>query len=116
MQNDPLRYFRYAAHNRVISALAITSLLSVVSGCDSTIRNNRAGAVTDTIPHNQPTINNQVLPIEEKALISTSEGIAEVITANNQFAIDMYQQINGQPDQADKNVFFTPYSIACLLL
>ena len=38
MQNDPLRYFKYAAHNRVISALAITSLLFVVSGCDSTTK------------------------------------------------------------------------------
>ena len=103
-------------NSQLVSVLAISSLLLIVSGCDNTIKNNRAGAVTDTIPHNQPTINNQVLPIEEKALISTSEGIAEVITANNQFAIDMYQQINGQPDQADKNVFFTPYSIACLLL
>ena len=112
MQNDPLRCFKYAAHNRVISALAITSLLFVVSGCDSTIRNKSTVAVTETIPHNQPTINNQVLPIEEKALISTPEGIAEVVTANNQFAIDMYQQINGQPDQADKNVFFSPYSLS----
>ena len=24
----------------------------------------------------------------------------------------MYQQINGQPDQADKNVFFSPYSLS----
>ena len=35
MQNDPLRCFRYAAHNRVINALAITSLLLVVSGCNT---------------------------------------------------------------------------------
>ena len=35
MKNDPLRCFRYAAHNRVISTLAIGSLLFVVSGCDS---------------------------------------------------------------------------------
>ncbi|WP_218689488.1 serpin family protein [Psychrobacter sp. BF1] len=112
MKNDSLCYFRYAAHNRVISALAVTSLLLMVSGCDNTIRNNRAGAVTDTIPHNQPNINPQAPPIEGKALISTPEGIAEVITANNQFAIDMYQQINGQPEQVDDNVFFSPYSLS----
>ena len=112
MKNDSLRYSRYAAHNRVISALAVTSLILMATSCDNTIKNNRAGAVTDTIPHNQPTINYQALPIEVKALTSTPEGIAEVVTANNQFAIDMYQQINGQPEQADDNVFFSPYSLS----
>jgi len=112
MQNDPIRCFKYAAHNRVISALAITSLLFVVSGCDSTIRNKSTVAVTDSIPHNQPTINHQAPPTEVKTLTSTPEGIAEVVNTNNQFAIDMYQQINGQPDQADKNVFFSPYSLS----
>ncbi len=84
----------------------------MVTGCDSTIKNKSTVAVTDTIPRNQPTINHQAPPIEAKALTSTPEGIAEVVTANNQFAIDMYQQINGQPDQADKNVFFSPYSLS----
>lgn len=112
MKNDSLRYFRYAAHNRVISALAVTSLLFVVSGCDNTIRNKSTGAVTDTIPHDQPTINNQALTIEIEALISTPEGIAEVVTANNQFAIAMYKQIEGKSEQADDNVFFSPYSLS----
>ena len=112
MQNDPLRYFRYAAHNRVISALAITSLVLGVSGCDNAIKNNRTGAVTGMVTPNQPTINHQAPPIEVMTTVATPEGIKEVITANNQFAIDMYQQINGQPDQADKNVFFSPYSLS----
>ena len=112
MQNNPLRCFRYAAHNRVISVLAVTSLVLMVTGCDNTIRNNRASVVTDTIPHNQPTINHQTLPIEVKALTPTPEGIAEVVTANNQFAIDMYQQINGKSEQVDENVFFSPYSLS----
>ncbi|HCR87453.1 MULTISPECIES: serpin family protein [Psychrobacter] len=99
-------------NSQLVSVLAISSLLLIVSGCDNTIRNNRAGAVTDTIPRNQLTINYQAPPIEAKALISTPEGIAEVVTANNQFAIDMYQQINGQTEQADKNVFFSPYSLS----
>ena len=38
MQNYPLRYFRYAAHNRVISVLAVTSLVLMVTGCDSTTK------------------------------------------------------------------------------
>lgn len=112
MQNYPLCCFKYAAYNRIISALAITSLLFVVSGCDSTIKNKSTVAVTDTIPHNQPTINHQAPPIEAKALISTPGGIAEVVTANNQFAIAMYQQINGKSEQVDENVFFSPYSLS----
>ena len=111
MQNDPLRYFKYVAHNRIVSALAITSLVLGVSGCDSSIRNNTTNAVTETIIYNQPTINNQAPPIEVKALTPTPEGIAEVVTANNQFAIDMYQQIN-KPPQSDDNVFFSPYSLS----
>ena len=112
MQNDPLRYFRYAAHNRVISALAITSLVLGVSGCDNAIKNNRTGAVTGMVTPNQSAINHQAPPIEVMTTVATPEGIKEVITANNQFAFDMYQQINGQPDQAAKNVFFSPYSLS----
>ncbi|MGP5337264.1 serpin family protein [Psychrobacter maritimus] len=99
-------------NSQLVSVLAISSLLLIVSGCDSTIKNNRAGAVTDTIPHNQPAINNQVPLTEIKTLTSTPEGIAEVVTANNQFAIAMYQQINGKSEQVDKNVFFSPYSLS----
>ena len=112
MKNNSYLFSKKLWHSRFISALTISSLLFVVSGCDSNIRNNRTGAVTDTIPHNQPTINHQALPIEVKALTSTPEGIAEVVTANNQFAIDMYQQINGKSEQVDENVFFSPYSLS----
>ena len=112
MQKVPLRCFRYAAHNRVISALAITSLVLGVSGCDNAIKNNRTGAVTGMVTPNQSAINHQAPPIEVMTTVATPEGIKEVITANNQFAFDMYQQINGQPDQADKNVFFSPYSLS----
>ncbi|WP_413519021.1 serpin family protein [Psychrobacter glacincola] len=112
MQNDPLRYFRYAAHNRVISALAITSLVLGVSGCDNAIKNNRTGAVTGMVTPNQSAINHQAPPIEVMTTVATPEGIKEVITANNQFAIDMYQQINGKSEQVDENVFFSPYSLS----
>ena len=104
--------FKALNYKSVVNTLAISSLLFVVSGCDSNIRNNRTDAVTDTIPHNQPTINHQAPPIEVKALTPTPEGIAEVVTANNQFAIDMYQQINGKSEQVDENVFFSPYSLS----
>ena len=84
----------------------------MVTGCDNTMKNNKASAVTGMVTHNKPAISNQVPSIEVKALTSTPEGIAEVVTANNQFAIDMYQQINGQSKQSEKNVFFSPYSLS----
>lgn len=111
MNKKPHCLFGAVSHKSSVSTLAIGSLLLIVTGCDNTMRNNRTNAVTDTIPHNQPNTNNQVPQIEVKALTSTAEGITEVITANNQFAIDMYQQINGQAEQAHDNVFFSPYSL-----
>lgn len=99
-------------NSQLMSVLAISSLLLIVSGCDNTIRNNTVSTVTDMIIPSPQTISNQVPLTEVKTLISTPEGIAEVVTANNQFAIDMYQQINGQSKQAEKNVFFSPYSLS----
>ena len=99
-------------NSQLVSVLAISSLLLIVSGCDNTIRNNTVSTVTDMITPSPQTISNQVPLTEVKALISTPEGIAQVVTANNQFAIDMYQQINGQSKQAEKNVFFSPYSLS----
>ena len=102
-------------NSQLVSVLAISSLLLIVSGCDNTIRNNTVSTVTDMITPSPQTISNQVPLTEVKTLTSTPEGIAEVVTANNQFAIAMYQQINGQPDQADKNVFFSPYSLSTVM-
>ena len=99
-------------NSQLVSVLAISSLLLIVSGCNNTMKNNKASAVTDMVTPNQPAISNQVPPVEVKTLTSTAEGIAEVVKANNQFAIDIYQQINGQSKQAEKNVFFSPYSLS----
>ncbi|WP_286797403.1 serpin family protein [Psychrobacter sp. UBA6291] len=99
-------------NSQLVSVLAISSLLLIVSGCDNTIRNNTVSTVTDMVTPSPRTLSNQVPLTEVKALISTPEGIAQVVTANNQFAIDMYQQINEQNKQADKNVFFSPYSLS----
>ncbi|TXD97829.1 serpin family protein [Psychrobacter frigidicola] len=112
MQSNQYHYFKTSHHNRVIGALAISSLLVIIGGCDNTIRNNGTDAVTDMITHNQTAIDNQALSTEVVNTVATSEGNAEVVTANNQFAIEMYQQINGQPQQAEKNVFFSPYSLS----
>ena len=99
-------------NSQLVSVLAISSLLLIVSGYDSTIRNNTVSTVTDMVTPNPPTFKNHAPSIEAKTLTPTPEGIAEVVTANNQFAIDIYQQINGQTEQVDENVFFSPYSLS----
>jgi len=99
-------------NSQLVSVLAISSLLLIVSGCDNTIRNNTVSTVTDMITPSPQTISNQVPLTEVKTLTSTPEGIAEVVTANNQFAIAMYQQINGKSEQVDENMFFSPYSLS----
>lgn len=40
---------------------------------------------------------------------ATPEGVAEIVKANNQFAIDLYSEIN---EGYDKNLFFSPWSIS----
>ena len=126
MKNNQYCYLKKARGNRIISALAISSLLLVVSGCDSTMKESKP---TDTVTNTAPNLDNPSLSDKNKNNsdykavskdgfiaaddgASTPDGIEKVTTANNQFAVDMYQQINGQPDQADDNVFFSPYSLS----
>ena len=109
-----------------MGALAVSSLLFVVTGCDSTMKGTKP---TDSVVNTASNPEKSSLPDKAKSNAdaqadspvdfiaadddaSTSDGIEKVITANNQFAVAMYQQINGQPDQADKNVFFSPYSLS----
>jgi serpin B len=40
---------------------------------------------------------------------ATQQGIAEIVKANNQFAVDLYSKIG---NESDKNVFFSPWSIS----
>ena len=126
MKNNQHCYLKKVHGNRVIGALAISSLLLVVSGCDSTIKESKS---TDSVVNSPSNSDQSSLPENNKNnsdykavskdgfiaaddSASTPDGIEKVTTANNQFAVDMYQQINGQPDQADDNVFFSPYSLS----
>ncbi len=109
-----------------MSALAISSLLLVVTGCDSSIKEAKP---TNTITNNASNSDNAPLPNKTKNSAdaqtdspvdfiaaddsaSTPDGITQVTTANNQFTIAMYQKINGESEQADENVFFSPYSLS----
>ena len=126
MKNNQYCYLKKAHGNRIISALAISSLLFVVSGCDSTMKDSKT---TDSVANATSNLDNTSLSDKNKSnsdykavskdgfiaaddSASTPDGIEKVTTANNQLAIAIYQQINGQPDQADKNVFFSPYSLS----
>jgi serpin B len=44
---------------------------------------------------------------------STPEGVDAVVSANNQFAFDLYAQFKGE--SKDENIFFSPYSILIAL-
>ena len=126
MQNNQYRFIKNSNYRRLMSALTISSLLFVVSGCDSTIKDTKpTDSVANTTSNSDnPSLsdktknNSDYKAVSKDGFIaaadeaSTSDGISQVINANNQFAIDMYQQINEQPDQADKNVFFSPYSLS----
>ena len=126
MNNNQYGYLKKAHGNRIISALAISSLLFVVSGCDSTIKDTKpTDSVANTASNSdKPSLsdktrnNSNYKAVSKDGFIaaddsaSTSDGITGVINANNQFAIAMYQQIDVQTEQADKNVFFSPYSLS----
>ncbi len=126
MKNNQYCYLKKAHGNRIISALAISSLLFVVSGCDSTMKDSKSN---DSVANTASTTGKLSLPDKAKSnadaqadspvdfiaadgSASTPDGTEKVTTANNQFAIAMYRQINGQTGQADDNVFFSPYSLS----
>ena len=126
MKNNQYCYLKKARGNRIISAFAISSLLLIVSGCDSTIKESKS---TDSVVNSPSNSDQSSLPENNKNnsdykavskdgfiaaddSASTPDGIEKVTTANNQFAIAMYQKINGQTEQADDNVFFSPYSLS----
>ena len=109
-----------------MGALAVSSLLFVVTGCDSTMKGTKP---TDSVVNTASNTEKSSLPDKAKsnadaqadspvyfiaadASASTPDGIEKVTTANNQFAIAMYRQINGHTGQADDNVFFSPSSLS----
>ena len=124
MRNNPYHCLKIAHHRRVISALVVNSLLLVVTGCDSSSKETKPTVTINNTAANldKPSLldknNSDYQAVSKDGFIaaddsaSTPEGVKKVVDANNQFAIDMYQQINGQPEQADKNVFFSPYSLS----
>ena len=114
--NNPIKIM---TNKHIVGSLALSGLLLAIAGCNNSLVNTKAA---------QPVINIPALPdkttgqADSKAdskddhtaaddSASTSEGISAVVNANNQFAVTMYQQLNGQSKQVDANVFFSPYSL-----
>jgi len=58
-------------------------------------------------PDQTPTLAPILLRADDAGV--TEEGVASVIDANNQFALDFYAKLRN--DKAGKNIFFSPYSI-----
>ena len=99
-----------------VGMLALGSLLAI-AGCNNSLVDNQPIKQTDSKPIvsktenlSTPKTNKNYIAADDSA--STPEGVKQVVNANNQFAIDLYQQINKQPKQAENNVFFSPYSLS----
>ena len=99
-----------------VRTLALVSLLAI-AGCNNSLVDNQPIKQTDNKPIVSKT-ENLSTPKTDKDYIaaddsaSTPEGIKQVVNANNQFAIDLYQQINKQAKQVENNIFFSPYSLS----
>ena len=116
MKNRNQYVYKKPAIKFSVGTLALGSLLAI-AGCNNSL--------VDTQPIKQvaekPIVSKTDTPSTTKTdksytaaddSASTPEGVKQVVNANNQFAIDLYQQISKQPEQAENNVFFSPYSLS----
>lgn len=114
--NNPIKIM---TNKHIARSLALSGLLLVITGCNNSLVNNKAAQPVTNIPSlldktkEQPDSKADSKDDHTAAddSASTSEGISAVVNANNQFAVTMYQQLNGQSKQVDANVFFSPYSL-----
>jgi len=114
--NNPIKIM---TNKHIARSLALSGLLLATTGCNNSLVNNKAAQPVTNIPSlpdktkEQPDSKADSKDDHTAAddSASTSEGISAVVNANNQFAVTMYQQLNGQSKQVDANVFFSPYSL-----
>ena len=99
-----------------VGTLALGSLLAI-AGCNNSLVDAQPikqvaekPIVSKTENPSTPKTDKDYIAADDST--STSEGIKKVVDANNQFAIELYQQINKQPKQSENNVFFSPYSLS----
>lgn len=120
MENISLHNQKKFTQKRSVSAIrtafaiaAFSTLSLIASGCSNGLLNATApsansSAMTDKVDNKNT--NSDFKAADDST--STAAGIAQVVNANNKFAISLYQQLHAQPDQADSNVFFSPYSLS----
>lgn len=104
MNNKQKYFFKSSSYNRFITILAISSLLAL-SSCSSI----NSGKSAQIISYKADRDNN--LFTDENS-VATRKGVTQVVDANNQFAISMYQQLNKDSAQTNENIFFSPYSLS----
>lgn len=111
------QYIYEKSTSKLIMGMFALGSLIAMSGCNSSLINSQPMQVVNNKPIASKT-ENASPPKTDKDYVAaddsaaTADGISQVVSANNQFAIELYQQINKQPKQLDKNVFFSPYSLS----
>lgn len=97
-------------YQTVLTGLVLSSLIGL-TGCQQNIANSIPSITQTPLPikTDKPS-NNQSYVANDVA--STKDGVTQVVKANNQFAIDLYQQLNNHPKPANSNLFFSPFSLS----
>ena len=114
--NNPIKIM---TNKHIVSSLALSGLLLAITGCNNSLVNDKATQTVINIPslpddtkeQSDSKADSKDVSNTADDSASTLEGISAVVNANNQFAVAMYQQLNGQSKQVDANVFFSPYSL-----
>ena len=116
MKNRNQYIYKKPAIKFSVGTLALGSLLAI-AGCNNSLVDNQPikqaaekPIVSKTENPSNPKTDKNYIAADDSA--STPEGVKQVVNANNQFAIDLYQRINKQAKQAENNVFFSPYSLS----
>ena len=116
MKNRNQYIYKKSATKFSVGTLVLGSLLAI-AGCNNSLVNNQPTKQAADKPIVSKTENPSTSETDKNYTAaddsaSTPEGVKKVVDANNQFAIELYQQINKQPKQAENNVFFSPYSLS----
>ena len=120
MKNNISYLYKTIASQRIMSTFVLSSLLLAVTGCNTSLINSKTTQSATNIPPSAASLNNNPISIagSNESYIaaddsaSTPEGIKTVVNANNQFAVDLYQQLSKESEKSDTNVFFSPYSLS----
>ena len=100
MKNRNQYIYKKPAIKFSVGTLALGSLLAI-AGCNNSLVDNQPikqaaekPIVSKTENHSNPKTDKNYIAADDSA--STPEGVRKVVDANNQFAIELYQQINKQ--------------------